>query len=144
MAKVFDHASSRIAARLAGAGLIGLALGAAAPAKSPDALSLQVTDGAYLGQRVASPAPQAAMQPAMFQPAPMPDPDAAGPGGRVAEECPSLMPSLLSTKREFAGDGFSYSSSQEGAVSHKSRPAAGLNLSVPVGQNVGHSNPIGD
>ncbi len=48
------------------------------------------------------------------------------------------MPSLLSQKRVFEGDGFSYASSQEGALNHRIQPAAGLNLSVPVGQQVGH------
>jgi hypothetical protein len=124
-----------------------LLLGAAAP--KPEALSLQlgaqpVGGGLLLQQKVAAPAPQATMQPAMYQPAPIPDPDAAGPGGSVAPESPSLTPALLSQKREFEGDGYSYSSSQQGALSHRNQPAAGLNLSVPVGQDVGHSNPVGD
>jgi hypothetical protein len=143
MTKPFDHLSSRFGPRPAVLAALAVVVGAAAPAK-PEALSLQVGDASPFQQKVTAASPQATMQPAMYQPAPMPDPDASGPPGSTRPEAPSLMPTLLSQKREFEGDGFSYASSQQGALSHRSQPAAGLNLSVPVGQDVGHSNPTGD
>jgi hypothetical protein len=143
MLKPFDHALVRFGARSLSAGVLGFALGAAAPA-APQALSLQVADagslqqGAFQQKPTAAP-PQVAMQPAMYQPAPIPDPDAGPPAVADGPKTPSLLPSMLSEKRIFEGDGYSYSSSQEGAINHRTQPAAGLNLSVPVGQQVGHA-----
>jgi len=133
MPKPFDHALARFGARSLSAGVLGLVLGAAAPAE-PQALSLQVAEVAALQHQ-----PTATMQPTMFQPAPIPDPDAGPPAASDGPKTPSLMPSMLSEKRIFEGDGYSYSSSQEGAINHRTQPAAGLNLSVPVDQQVGHA-----
>jgi hypothetical protein len=141
MLKPFDHALARFSARSLSAGVLGLVLGAAAPADTP-ALSLQVAEAGSLRQQPT--APSATMQPAMFQPAPIPDPDAAPPTVADGPKTPSLLPSMLSEKRIFEGDGYSYSSSQEGAINHRTQPAAGLNLSVPVGQQVGHAPGGGD
>jgi hypothetical protein len=142
MLKPFDHALVRIGARSLSAGVLGMALGAAAPADT-QGLSLQVAEAGALQpgafQQKPAPAPRAAMQPAMYQPAPIPDPDAAPPTVSDGPKAPSLLPSMLSEKRIFEGDGYSYSSSQEGAINHRTQPAAGLNLSVPVGQQVGHA-----
>jgi hypothetical protein len=135
MLKPFDHALARLSARSLSAGVLGMVLGAAAP-PAPDGLSLQVAEAGTLKP---TPAPDAKMQPAMFQPAPMPDPDAGPPAASDGPKTPSLLPSMLSEKRIFEGDGYSYSSSQEGAINHRTQPAAGLNLSVPVGQEVGHA-----
>jgi hypothetical protein len=138
MSKPTDHALVRFGARGLCAGVLCVVLGAAAP----EALSLQVAEAGSLQQgafqqKPAAPA-KASMQPAMFQPAPIPDPDAGPPEASDGPKAPSLMPSMLSEKRIFEGDGYSYSSSQEGAINHRTQPAAGLNLSVPVGQQVGH------
>jgi len=140
MLKPFDHALVRLSARSLSAGALGMALGAAAP-PAPGALSLKVAEAGALqpGAFKPAPAPDAKMQPAMFQPAPIPDPDAGPPAGSDGPKSPSLLPSMLSEKRIFEGDGYSYSSSQEGALNHRTQPAAGLNLSVPVGQEVGHA-----
>jgi len=142
MPKEFDHALVRFCARSLSAGLLGVALGAAAPA-APQAFSLQVAAAGSLqqgaSQQKSVAASQVAMQPAMYQPAPIPDPDAGPPVASDGPKAPSLLPSMLSEKRIFEGDGYSYSSSQEGAINHRTQPAAGLNLSVPVGQQVGHA-----
>jgi hypothetical protein len=136
MLKPFDHGLARFGARSLSAGVLGLVLCAAAPAE-PQALSLQVAEADSLQHQPT--APTATMQPAMFQPAPIPDPDAGPPAASDGPKTPSLMPSMLSEKRIFEGDGYSYSSSQEGAINHRTQPAAGLNLSVPVDQQVGHA-----
>jgi hypothetical protein len=138
---------TRFSARGLSAGVLGLVLGAAAPAET-QALSLQVAESGSLQQGAFQQkqpvAPTATMQPAMFQPAPIPDPDAGPPAVADGPKTPSLMPTMLSEKRIFEGEGYSYSSSQEGAINHRTQPAAGLNLSVPVGQQVGHAPAGGD
>ena len=149
MARPSDHSFIGFTARALLAVVGGFALCAAAP--EPSSLkkpSFQLSDAGALQQpqslesQVIAPT-KATVQTAMFQPAPMPDPDAARPAGSLSPESPSLMPSLLSEKGEFEGEGYSYSSSQQGALHHRTQPAAGLNLSVPVGQQVGHA-PSGD
>ena len=146
MAKRSAHELIQSTVRGLLAGGIGIVLAAATPmADAPSKkLSLQLSESSPLQpqatlQSQVTAAPQAKMQTAMYQAAPMPDPDATGPAGSASPESPSLMPTLLSEKGEFAGEGYSYSSSQQGALHHRTQPAAGLNLSVPVGQQVGHA-----
>jgi hypothetical protein len=142
MWKLGGHTLVRFGARLAVACSIGCALGAATPATS-NPLNIQLADVLPLPHQVQA-SPKVTVQSAMFQPAPIPDPDADAPHRAGGPDSPSLMPSLLSEKRVFDGDGYSYSSSQAGALSHRTTPAAGLNLSVPVGQQVGHAPGAGD
>ena len=149
MARYADQQLIHSTVRMLLAGGIGIVLAAAAPVSdgSSKKLSLQLSDSSPLQPQATLQAqvmaPKAKMQTAMYQAAPMPDPDAAGPAGSTGPQSPSLMPSLLSEKGEFEGEGYSYSSSQQGALHHRTQPAAGLNLSVPVGQQVGHA-PVGD
>jgi hypothetical protein len=138
----------RSGARGLAACAFGIVAGAASPVP-PQALSLQLADAGALQQGVApqtvhAPAQKASMQPATYQPAPIPDPDAGPPAASDDPKTPSLLPSMLSEKRIFEGDGYAYSSSQQGALNHRTQPAAGLNLSVPVGQQVGHAPGGGD
>jgi hypothetical protein len=121
---------------------VGCIVGAAAPDASSK-LNIQMADVLPL-QKPVEALPKVTMQPALYQPAPIPDPDADAPHRAGGADSPSLMPSLLSEKRVFDGDGYAYSSSQAGALSHRTTPAAGLNLSVPVGQQVGHAPGAGD
>jgi hypothetical protein len=142
MRKLIDHVFVRAGARIALACGLGCVLGAAEPA-TPSKMNVQMADVLPLRQQVEAP-PKVTLQPAMYQPAPIPDPDADAPHSAGGPESPSLLPSLLSEKRVFDGDGYAYSSSQAGALSHRTTPAAGLNLSVPVGQQVGHAPGTGD
>jgi hypothetical protein len=65
------------------------------------------------------------------QPAPMPNPDIDPPHGE-ARRGADLEPAFLSEKVEFQGNGFSPASNLDYAVDQRTRPAAGINLSVPV------------
>jgi hypothetical protein len=66
-----------------------------------------------------------------MQPAPMPNPDFDPPHGD-GPNIPNLSPALLSPKVEFQGNGFAPASSLAYGIDQRSKPAAGLNWSVPV------------
>ncbi|MEJ0045140.1 MAG: hypothetical protein WDN04_02590 [Rhodospirillales bacterium] len=64
-------------------------------------------------------------------PAPLPDPDVEAPVTE-GQPSPTLNPALLSRKPEFQGNGFADYSNLDHGTDEKTKPAAGLNLSVPV------------
>jgi hypothetical protein len=68
---------------------------------------------------------------AVFQPAPIPDPDIDPPRGASARG-PSLTPALFAHKEEFNGDGYASDSDPDHGLDKRRTPAAGLNWSVPV------------
>ena len=69
----------------------------------------------------------------IYQPAPMPNPDAEPPhDGDAAPSRATLAPALFSHKAEFQGDGYSAASSVDHGLDERRTPAAGLNWSVPV------------
>jgi hypothetical protein len=115
------------------------ALGASAPAlaaapSATKALKVQLVDAGALAAPasdliVAHTTAQAAA--AELQPAPLPNPDVQPPNLAGAPSA-SLNPALLSRKLEFEGNGFANFSSLDYAIDDKTKPAAGLNLSVPV------------
>jgi hypothetical protein len=106
----------------------------AAPNSATKTLSVQLVDAGALAAPASnlivarSPAQLAASE---LQPAPLPNPDAQAP---TLAGAPStrLNPALLSRKLEFDGNGFANFSSLDYAIDDKTKPAAGLNLSVPV------------
>ena len=107
---------------------------AAAPSDTAGTMPIQVT-GSSLGSETTLPEP--AVKPKLsasgvFQPAPMPDPDADPPSAGAAAQRPSITPALFSHKEEFAGDGFAAASDADHGLDHRRAPAAGLNWSVPV------------
>jgi len=106
----------------------------AAPANATKALRVQLVDAGAL----AAPASDlivahttAQVAAAELQPAPLPNPDAQAPNLGGAPSA-SLNPALLSRKPEFQGNGFANFSNLDYAIDDKTKPAAGLNLSVPV------------
>lgn len=64
-------------------------------------------------------------------PAPVPNPDIEAPHSASSPQA-SLNPAFLSRPVVFQGNGFSAFSTQGHAEDERERPAAGLNLSVPV------------
>jgi hypothetical protein len=94
----------------------------------------------YLGSRYSAtlpqpipvvPAPAAAAPASPYQPAPMPNRDLSAPAA-VASNEPSISPTLFSSQRQFRGDGYMGNSSEQSAHDHALKPAAGLNLSMPL------------
>jgi hypothetical protein len=107
---------------------------AAAPGNA-GAMAIQVA-----GAGLIAPAPSfiaddgkttARVTPQGFQPAPMPDQDAAAPSTYTPRGA-SLSPALFSHKAEFAGDGYAPASDPDHGLDNRRTPAAGLNWSVPV------------
>ena len=125
-------------AGFASLGLVALpwaACPAWAAAPSGQVMPIQVTGSTLAGEPVL---PDPPAKPKMnvsgvFQPAPVPDPDADRPtGGAEGQRGPSIAPALFSHKEEFAGDGFAAASDADHGLDHRRAPAAGLNWSVPV------------
>jgi len=106
----------------------------AAPSSATKELKIQLVDAGALAAPASNlivahtPAQLAASE---LQPAPLPNPDLQAPnlGGAPT---PSLNPALLSRKLEFQGNGFANFSNLDYAIDDKTKPAAGLNLRVPV------------
>ena len=110
------------------------ALAVAAPSAAAKAMQIQLVDAGALAAPsanfVAAPAaPQNASTDLV--PAPLPDPDAQPPHAAGDTEA-RLNPALLSRKPEFQGNGFANFSNLDYALDDKDKPAAGINLSVPV------------
>lgn len=100
---------------------------AASPAKSLTVADVQ----ALSTQPSAILQPVKAMATMGLQPAPMPNPDVDPPHSGGPSE-PTLAPALMSEKLEFQGNGFSQASNRDYGVDQRTKPAAGLSLSVPV------------
>ncbi len=113
------------------AGPIGflIALGAAAP----DNMHVQIDDVGPLAQPEPAPSKPVTFQNAMYQAAPMPNPDVQAPAGSIQTEA-QLSPKLLSPGTLFQGDGYSFGSSQQTSLDRRKAAAAGLGLTVPVDQ----------
>lgn len=78
---------------------------------------------------IATPAKSAAAE--GLVPAPMPNPDIDPPHGESRRDA-ELQPALLSEKLEFQGNGFAPASNSDYGLDQRTKPAAGLALSVPV------------
>jgi hypothetical protein len=133
---------SRLAASSA-LGVSGIALWAApahagAASASVKSMNVQLVDASAL-LAPAPPLPLLTTTPkptaisAGLLPAPLPNPDAEPPHGDAARG-PSLDPAFFSRPLEFQGNGFARASNSDYGVDQKTKPAAGLNLSVPVKQ----------
>jgi hypothetical protein len=111
--------------------LAPLAVGvcAAGPAEPP--LSATAEGVSPLGEPSAPVQAVAHVQTAMFEPAPVPNPDASGPPSAIDPK-QGIGPRVFSSRGEFEGDGFSGSSSQEASLDARKQPAAGLGFNVPV------------
>lgn len=115
-----------VACMLAGAPSLCLAAGGSS-------LTLAESGVAPLGESIPSrPVLAAHVQTAMFEPAPMPDPDASGPNGTIDPRA-GVGPRLLSSKDGFEGEGFFKGSSEHASVDSRKQPAAGLGLNMPLG-----------
>jgi hypothetical protein len=106
----------------------------AAPASATKTLQVQLVDAGALtvpasNLIVAHSVAQAAASD--LQPAPLPNLDVQPPNASGAPVA-SLNPALLSRKPEFEGHGFGNFSNLDYAIDEKQKPAAGLNLSVPL------------
>jgi len=110
-------------------GPLAMSVGAAAPA--PQSLPVAADGLAPLGEPSAPIQVAAHVQTAMFEPAPVPNPDASGPASAIDPRA-GLGPRIFSPKNEFEGDGFSGSSSQAETIDARKQPAAGLGFNVPV------------
>jgi hypothetical protein len=100
---------------------------------APAPLQIQVADSAVLGARVEGliAAPAVAVPQPALAPAPMPDRDADDPSLRSVAAA-QISPALISRYKVFEGDGFSRASNADYGIDEKTKPAAGLRLSVPV------------
>ena len=92
----------------------------------------------YLGANYAASLPQPvqvvpapSVAPAPYQPAPMPNRELSAPAAIASNE-PSVSPTVFSNQPQFRGDGYMGSSTEQAAHDHAMRPAAGLNLSMPL------------
>jgi hypothetical protein len=96
-------------------------------------LQIQVADSAVLGARVEGliAAPAVAMPQPALAPAPMPNPDADDPSLQSVASA-QIGPALISRYKVFEGDGFSRASNADYGLDEKTKPAAGIRLSVPV------------
>jgi hypothetical protein len=114
--------------------LCGFAQALAAPASATKAMQVQLVDvGALTAPAsglIVARSPAQVTQ-AELQPAPLPNLDLQPPNLNGAPDT-RLNPALLSRKPEFLGNGFSNFSSLDYAIDDKLKPAAGVNLSVPV------------
>jgi hypothetical protein len=97
-------------------------------------MEVQIAPGGDLGQAktsyIATVPSKSERVSAVFQPAPIPDPDIGPPS--AAARGPSLTPALFTHKEEFSGDGYADASDPDHGLDKRRTPAAGLNLSVPV------------
>jgi len=106
----------------------------AAPASATKALRVQLVDAGALtvpASDLIVARSHAQVAASELQPAPLPNPDAQPPnisGGPGT----SLNPALISRKLEFEGNGFANFSNLDYAIDDKQKPAAGLNLRVPL------------
>jgi hypothetical protein len=75
-------------------------------------------------------APPAAPAP-VFQPAPMPDQDAAAPV-TISKAQAELSPKMFSNKTQFRGDGFTSNSTSQVSEERKMKPAGGFALTMPL------------
>jgi hypothetical protein len=90
--------------------------------------------GANYGATIPSTAPAAPsvpVAPNTYQPAPMPNRELSAPA-TVASNEPHVSPTLFSPQQQFRGDGFSGNSTEQAVHDRALRPAAGLNLSMPL------------
>jgi hypothetical protein len=125
---------------LALGGPIGFAADAmAAPTPvAASSFSVQIADTGLSGTRpstglvAAKPATPPRPPAGTLAPAPIPNQDIDAPVARAAPREPRLEPAFFSRKAEFEGDGFSAGSNLDYNTEDKDKPAAGLNLSVPV------------
>jgi hypothetical protein len=110
------------------------ALALAASSAATKAMQVQLVDAGALAAPVAAlvaPPPPVTNGTADLIPAPLPNPDVQPPN-LEGKPSPSLNPALLSRKLEFQGNGFANFSNLDYALDDKDKPAAGVNLSVPV------------
>ncbi len=135
----FRHGVAGWSGRLAAPLLLGLGVLAGTPAlclAAGGASSFAVPEAglAPLGGSVTSHVAGVAahVRTAMFEPAPMPDPDASGPNGAIDPRA-GVGPRLLSSKDGFEGEGFFKGSSEHASVDSRKQPAAGLGLNMPLG-----------
>ena len=70
----------------------------------------------------------------IYEPAPLPNPDAVGPpvasGGAT-----TLSPTLFTQREQYRGDGFSPGSTAQGEQERNVQPAAGFKLHMPLQPN---------
>ena len=100
-------------------------------AAAPDGMSVELSDVGPLAKPEPAPAKTLTFRNTMYQAAPVPDEDVAGPPGAVQTEA-QLAPKMLSPTTLFQGDGYASGSSQQATLDRRKAAAAGLGLSVPV------------
>ncbi len=111
--------------RAAWLALAGLAVAGAAP---PSSFTITPT----LPDSV-KPPPRPPPKPGIpgFTAAPTPDPEASVPATEASKDS-SLSPSLFTRHDQYRGEGISPSSSAQSGQDRKSKPGAGLNLTMPL------------